>query len=595
MPGALRQLTVGSPSYANPGTMRRMSDRLRALRGGFRSEYLSHDAITEQLSAWAIAFPELAHLESIGKTPEGRDLWVLTIGADRARVRPAVWVDGNMHATELCGSSVALAIAEDALAIHAGASPEVTLPAAVLERLRDVVFHVMPRMSPDGAETVLRTGRYVRSVPRDGRAAKKHARWVHEDVDGDGVALLMRVRDPAGEYADAGDGLLVPRELADEGPFYRLYPEGRIEHFDGTHVPVPSFLSDNDPDLNRNFPFDWRPEPEQQGAGSYATSEPEARAVVEYAMARPNLYAWLNLHTYGGCFIRPAGDVPDTKVHPEDLAVFKEVGDWCEAETGYPMVSGFEEFTYEPDKPLRGDLIEWAYRQRGCLAYVCELWDLFKQLGMPRPKRFVDSYGALTRVQIKRLVDLDKAINQGRIFRPWRAFTHPQLGDVEIGGLDPRVGISNPPLSLINDVCRSQSAAWMRTAALLPRVRVVGANVVALGDGLSRVDVHVENDGYLGTTGIASARGLPWNEALWAEATPSGNLTLVTPSEARQELGHLDGWGRGKGSGAGAIWFARSRGTSHRSVARFVVRGGGALHVSVGSCRVGQTSVSVDV
>jgi len=578
--------------------MRAMAtDPLRAVRGGFREGYLTHDAIGAQLAAWERAFPGIVRVTSIGKTPEGRDLWVIVIGADPDRARPAVWIDGNMHATELAGSSVALSIAEDAIAIHAGLPTEADVPRALLDRLRDVVFHVMPRVSPDGAEAVLTTGRYVRSVPRDTRAWKRHPRWIAEDVDGDGLALAMRVRDPAGDYVDHPEvpGLLVPRELTDEGPFYRLYPEGRIEHFDGTIVPSPIYLCDNYPDLNRNFPADWKAEHEQVGAGDYATSEPEARAIVEYAHRHPNLYAWLNLHTYGGCFIRPAGELPDVKMNQEDLAVFRAIGEWCEALTGYPMVSGFEEFTYEPDKPLRGDLSEWSYRDRGCIGYVCELWDLFAQLGIARPKRFVDYYERLGRDDLKKLHELDRKENDGRIFVPWRSFKHPQLGDVEIGGVDGRIGISNPPLAKLPEVCRAQTAAWMRTSALLPRVRVEDARVTKLEGDLARVDVTIVNDGYLGTAGLPSAEKLAWNEPLWAEASPGTGLALVTPSEARQSLGHLGGWGRGKDTGTASIWFAKSPGTPHRRAARFLVRGAGTLDVRVGSCRTGEISLRVAV
>ena len=73
--------------------------------------YWRLDDLVAQLEAWANAYPELAKLSSIGKTDEGRDLLLLTIGPDPDRIRPAVWIDGNMHASELCGSSVALAIA----------------------------------------------------------------------------------------------------------------------------------------------------------------------------------------------------------------------------------------------------------------------------------------------------------------------------------------------------------------------------------------------------------------------------------------------------------------------------------------------------
>ncbi len=67
---------------------------------------------------------------------------------------------------------------------------------------------------------------------------------------------------------------------------------------------------------------------------------------------------WLNLHTFGGVLIRPLGDKPDSKMDQTDLAIFKQVEAWMTEHTGYATVSGYHEFLYEPDKPLRGDLTE---------------------------------------------------------------------------------------------------------------------------------------------------------------------------------------------------------------------------------------------
>lgn len=89
---------------------------------GFRSAYLDHADVTRQLRAWHEAFPEVTSLTSIAKSAEGRDVWLLAIGRDPERVRPAVWVGGNIHAAELAGSSVALSIAEDVLRIHQDAA-----------------------------------------------------------------------------------------------------------------------------------------------------------------------------------------------------------------------------------------------------------------------------------------------------------------------------------------------------------------------------------------------------------------------------------------------------------------------------------------
>ena len=181
------------------------SARLDELSLGFRDRFLSYEELSQQVRAWAGAFPDVCRLTSIGRTPEGRELWLLTLGPDPDRARPSAWVDGNMHASELCGSSVALAIAEDILRLHLrrDGGKVRRSSAAVEARLRDVRFYVLPRMSPDGAEAVMPTGRYVRSIPRDDRPAQAHAHWRGEDVDGDGLALSMRVRDPGGEMVES--------------------------------------------------------------------------------------------------------------------------------------------------------------------------------------------------------------------------------------------------------------------------------------------------------------------------------------------------------------------------------------------------------
>src|ERR1700689_4004078 len=153
-----------------------MSSPLADLSLGFRNAYLDHERVTAQLHAWATAYPALVRVTSLARTPEGRDVWLATIGPDPDRIRPAVWADGNVHAGELAGSSVALTIAEAALRVHL--EPDsLDLPAPVIARLREILFYVVPRISPDGGECVLRTGRVVRSVPRDHRVERGQPRW----------------------------------------------------------------------------------------------------------------------------------------------------------------------------------------------------------------------------------------------------------------------------------------------------------------------------------------------------------------------------------------------------------------------------------
>lgn len=567
---------------------------LDALALPFRQRFLRHAELMAQLEAWQQAYPELIRLDELCQSPEGRSIPIVTVGRDPDRARPTAWVDAQVHATELTGSTVALAFIEALLRLHL--EPEGThsgLPERVQNQLRRGRFFIVPRVSVDGAEAVLTTGRYVRSNLEDRRPGHR-PRWVNRDVDGDGLSLLMRKEDPTGEFVEshAVPGLMLPRELESVGPFYKLYPEGFIEDGDGQSIPNPYFLSDADTDLNRNFPWDWKPEPHQEGAGSFPMSEPESRAIVEFASTHPEIFAWLDLHTFGGCFIRPLGHAPDKKLPNFDLAVWKQLGAWAETHTGYPMVSGFEEFTYQPDKPLNGALSEFAWYQRGALGFVCELWDLFAQLGIERKRPFVDHYTQLTRDELERLGRWDAEHNQGRLLRPWKRVHHPQLGAVDVGGLDPRIGLSNPPLEQLESLCAKQTAFFLRLAALAPEVVVEVEDISELAPGVRRLRIAVENRGYLPTFIAESAKELPWNQGLVLEAAGEG-LTVEGPRV--REVGHLEGWGRGLQGETTAIFFQRSRGSVSRKVVELVVTGSGALLLSARSPRTGEVVITTQL
>ena len=73
--------------------------------------FLRYDELTAELQAMAAEHPDLLQVESIGRSHEGRDLWLATV-TDRATgphdAKPAHWVDANIHATEVTGSVAAL-------------------------------------------------------------------------------------------------------------------------------------------------------------------------------------------------------------------------------------------------------------------------------------------------------------------------------------------------------------------------------------------------------------------------------------------------------------------------------------------------------
>lgn len=543
----------------------------------WRHAYLPYADLVARIDAWVANHPERVRRLSLGTTPEGRDIVALDLGADAERVRPAMVVSANIHATELAGSSVAMAFAEAIIALQGGQRPD-DQPDPIADALRDVRVFVVPRISPDGAEHVLETGRYIRSVPRPAPHADQRPRWIRADLTGNGRSGLMRVVDPNGQMVAHPEqaNLLVPRRIDDPPPYYKVFPEGIIEHFDGI-VPDPGFAPQ--PDLNRSFPWSWKPEPTQSGAGDFPGADPESRAMLEFAAAHPEIFAWVDFHTMGGVCIRPDGEKRDGDMKPFDLAVFRQLGEWAEAATGYPMVSGFEEFCYRPGLPVYGDMIEYVYQQRGAFAYVVELHDLFAQAGIERKKPFIDTY-RLTRDGMLAVAKWDAEKNGGRSIGEWRAFEHPQLGAVEIGTADRIVGMRNPPLDQLPALCDRHVRPLLRLAAIGPRPVIEEARVDGV-DGMRAVSLTVRNGGYLPTHVCDVARDRPHNEPLWAEISPA---PINGPS--RVEVGHLAGWGSGL-DGSGSPMWPESPGHRDRRRLRWVVGGEGTVTVRVGSRRVG--------
>ena len=555
----------------------------------FLNDYVGYDHLTRTLVDWARDHAEFVRLSSLGKTETGRDIWLLEIGRNPDRPRPAICVDANMHSTELLGTNAALCIARDLIELHRGRETmSDRWPASVRECALNTLYYIIPRVSPDGAEEVITAGRISRSAPRR-RGDTLAAHWICRDIDGDGTIRQIRMKHPAGEFVEHHDhpGVLVPRTIDDAGPFFKVFPEGYIEDFNGRNIPFPHTLSDNDFDFNRNFPYDWSSE--HDGAGKFPGWDPETRALIEFGTRSPHIFAWLNLHTFGGIFIRPPFSNVASEVDREDLRVYKYAAALVSQYTGMRTVSAFEDMT--PNQPMTGTLAAWAYGERGCLAWAVELWDLFKAAGLQTRTPFFQSYAAQERREIGALAQWDARENGGRTFASWRPFVHPQLKEVEIGGIDPLRGLINPPEKEIAPICRGLSSFSIALASLGPRLQS-HVDVRMLSERLTSIDLVATNCGYLPTYVLATSRRQPWNPGLKVRLHTSG-CTLLS-GQPFADLGHLRGWGRGADEEANGPFFQKSQAVDDIALT-WVVEGTGRVEIEIGAPRIGWQSHKFDV
>ena len=457
-------------------------------------QFYRHDELTRLLQDYAAAAPHLVQLSSLGKSHEGRDIWLVTLtntatGADTDK--PALWVDGNIHAAELTASTACLYWLHALLSRYDG-------DAQVRELLDTRAVYVVPRLNPDGAELALADRpRHIRSSTRPYPFDEEPVDGLTvEDVDGDGRILQMRIRDPRGAYKKHPDDarLMVAREPGEfGGEYYRIVPEGTLKNFDGL-----SFAVNRDReglDLNRNFPAYWRQEFEQTGAGPYPASEPEVRAMVDFIVKHPNIGAGVSFHTHSGVILRPMGTNSDDDMTPEDLWVYKRLSDIAAKLTGYPAVSIFHDFKYHPKEVITGTQ-DWLYEHLGSLFWTVEIWAPNKEAGITDYK-WIDWYREHPVEDDLKLLKWSDEQCGGQAHVDWRPFQHPQLGAVEIGGWDRMNFWRNPPPHL-----REREAArfppWLLQLGLtLPKLELLRTEVRALGPDTWRVRFAVANAGWL--------------------------------------------------------------------------------------------------
>ncbi len=535
------------------------------------ARYLDWPDVLAHLDALVAQAPTWVRLDTIGESRGGRGIPLLTIGARDGAPdeRPGFWLDGGTHAAEWTGVMAALyAATRWVAALRDGDEGARAWFAAH-------TAYVLPCMSPDGFVAMRAGAPFLRSTLRPPRDGRPRAGLCPEDLDGDGQVRWMRWRHPAGPwiFADPASPARLRRRTVDDDPreAWFVCDEGTFRAWDGTRWLEAS--REHGQDLNRNFPASWAPfEMFGMDSGDYPLSEPEARAATEALRARPRIAAVLTNHTYTGCILTPPYRKP-SPLGERDLFMMRALAKSAVAGTGYRTFDVVPDFTYDPDKPIVGVWADTLATTFGIVGYTLELWDPFAFAGVTveKPaKMFVepdeDAIGAM----------IDAFSKEPGALIPWRAFAHPQLGEVELGGIEYMTTVRNPPERLLAAECERGFVVADRLRRALPNVQSKLTLTPLEGD-LSRVELVLENLGYLPTSSLLHAEKI--GTAPPAHAVLEGAAPIEGP--AHQALGWLDGWGAMQASAARhPVYPSLEPDRGHRARAAWVVtRGAGAITV----------------
>ena len=497
--------------------------------------YYKYDELEKNLKYFSEKYPELCDLESICVTEENRNVYAMTITNKKtgaALDKPAFHIDGNTHAGEVTGSMAAMH-AIDVLLTGYGEDKVIT---KILDRM---TIYVVPRISPDGAETYLTTPYSIRSVNRVHNPEKGGIR--SEDLDGDGVIRMMRIPTPYGAWKKDKDdsSIMAKRDPGDaDGEFYDIYAEGNFEAFDGDEN-LKEKKEDWSLDFNRNYPYGWFPENRQAGAGKYPLSNSETKAMADWVIEHPNIGGVSTNHTSGGIILYPPGTRPSTAVSEKDINQFIEIANMGKEELGYEPLNIYDSFISDPANYDSGAFDDWCYQSQGIVAYTVELWDLAKRVGVPLVWNARKKESAQD--ELKRFVACMKWVkeNAPEYYEDWKPFHHETFGDVEIGGFNFKFSQQNPPESFLNGVLEQMTRFMIRFAQSMPRLTIDTLTSEKVSDDIYKVTAVVGNLGYLPTNLTEEAKKL--NISKEVEVTISGGK-IVSGLE-KTKIGNLEGYG----------------------------------------------------
>jgi hypothetical protein len=502
--------------------------------------YRNHQEVQELLKSLQSSNPQKVALHHIAKSPGGRELTVIEIGAHLTD-GPAIFLGANFDGITPLATEGALRLAQ-----------------YLLDPAQDngnVKWFILPSGNPDAAQKFFANPRLSSTlngmeinIDMDDQTSEDG----YEDLNKDGYITVMRRKVADGDHriSDEDPRLLVKADRAKgERGIYKVYTEGIDNDGDGL------YNEDEPGGINPgiNFPHDFQHFSKE--AGLWPGYSPETYGVMKFIYDHPEIVMTVNFGEANLLLDLPQEgkiDFDREKIRiPERLA--RQTGlSAAQTYTMEELVQGLS--SRFPDMEITENLVlsqlnlgpEKNFRKNDILLYESlsktykealkagnistsrmasekprggsfELWSYF-HLGVPsialslwEPEVKKDTTAATPGTPPagktgaaaqekkptteKQLLDFfDKQQIKG--FADWEPFTHPQLGEVEIGGFIPFAG-NTPPVELAETLLSSQIPFVASLSKKIPDISIAEEKVTELGAGVYRLEIFVENKGQL--------------------------------------------------------------------------------------------------
>lgn len=479
------------------------------------AHYFTYNEMVYWLDRWNRENPGITEVISIGKSLEGRDLWLIAITnketGHRTR-KPAMYLSGGRHSGEVTAPAAAMDFAYKLLSGY-GVDDEITW------MIDNFVYYVQPMENPDGTNMYLETVLRNRSTnrPYDSNFNGIADEDIENDLNNDGYISNMR------QYVGMGKGNQIIDPNDPSGRLMISVGAGKgdyLVHQEGIDVDGDGRINSDTiggMDLHRQDSHAWRPMAEdtghgytQSGGSQHPYSEPEKAAMFQFLMANPNISVVQSMDTAVPMVLRgPSSSGTQESVTTFDQQYHYYLDQVGIETTGYPWAGDTHEIymsrgltginPFEADmillrqSDLLGHGLDFGLFQYGAVWHGDELW------GNMRHEYLEDwvGKGRIEQNGLNALYAKDNIPGFERIFQEWEPFDHPDLGPVEIGGWNYKFWSQNPPPALLPQVVGRENNFNLALAKSLPKLDIVGMKVTNNGDGTKTITATIENTGIL--------------------------------------------------------------------------------------------------
>jgi len=447
-----------------------------------------HDTaeLYEDLRTLEQAYPKFLSMRSLGKSHGGRDLMLMTInnpdtGPEMSKA--AMYIEANVHGNEIQGSEVTIYTVWYIMENY-GRIEEIT------KLVDERVFYIVPTVNPDGRDYFLHgTGAGSRTghVPVDDDNDGLFDEDSPDDLNGNNNIEQIRKYVPGqGDYRlNAADPrLMEPVPPGESGDWILLGSEGIDNDGDGR-------VNEDGPggyDGNRNWASDWQPEYIQGGAMDYPFQLPEAKAINDFLMARPNIAGVQSYHNNGGMILRGPGAEWQGDYPAADNRLYDQLG-----EQGQRLLPYYDYLViWSGLYTVHGGFIDWTNDGLGMISFSNELWNGGQYFNSPALKEQQQDPDSPIRPDLSGLF-FDDYLEFGDQFVDWTSFEHPQYGLVELGGWKKTRG-RVPPRFMQEELAHRNMAFTLFQAGEMPMMSLGETMAERVGGDVWRVWVDITND-----------------------------------------------------------------------------------------------------